>query len=165
MVVRGDLHIELGSILTPVSPDPGLAEARIQLVVCDVQVEPLDVIARPDVLDRHRQKLGARIAIRSDGDVVDREETVRLVVEHPHRARVALEEQPVALLCMPPFAQLPGIRCLDVFRELFHLGRKRLESGRGRLVRSRSADDFSQPPDRRRDLACKEGCDALAIGT
>ena len=68
---------------------------------------------RPDVEDRRRQELVARVAVHRLAGGVDVEEREGLAVVDPHRLRVVAEQQPVALLAL---LQLLELRCRSVCR-------------------------------------------------
>ena len=58
----------------------------------------IDLLGRLEVLDRHRVKLLARVAVAVDHRVADRDDLERVAVVGDQRLRVLLEQQPVALL-------------------------------------------------------------------
>ena len=88
--------------------------------------------------------------------VVDCEEPVRRGVEDPHRARIALEEEPVALLRTAAFVQLSlhrGGQGVHVLCERLYLGGSPDWNRIVDVVFPCCADSLAQPADRRRDLA------------
>jgi hypothetical protein len=95
-VVGEHVDVDDGAVLLAMTP---FALARHRVRNRQLAFERLHVVARADVPDRHAQELRARVAVARDRRVVDGEERERLGVEHPHRLRVAIEEQPVALAC------------------------------------------------------------------
>jgi hypothetical protein len=92
-----DLDIDQRAVLLAVPPRPrhrrARAAARLQ-----VGEQRIDVLARADVADRHGQELVARVAVVAHRRLVDGQEAQALRVVDPHRQRVGLEQQPVALL-------------------------------------------------------------------
>ena len=89
-VEGGDLHVDDRAVLGAVPPQTG----RLRLALSRRG-------ALADVVDGHPEELAARVAVLVDGGVVDGEEAERLAIEDPHRVRVRIEEQAVALLAAP----------------------------------------------------------------
>jgi hypothetical protein len=92
----GDLDVDHGAVLDPVLP--GARDRRAGTLVLDARQQLFDVLGRADVGDRHREELVAAVAVVAHGGVVDGEEAQRLRVVDPHRERMLLEQEPVALL-------------------------------------------------------------------
>jgi len=94
-VLRAHLDVDEAAVLAPVPPDarpdradrPAPAESALQLG---------GVVGRPDVEDRHREELGAAVAVVAHRRRVDLEEAQVLLVVHPHGQRVPLEEHAIA---------------------------------------------------------------------
>ena len=92
-----DLDVDQRAVLLAVAPRPRHRRARAAARL-EVAEQLVDVLARPDVGDRHGQELLARVAVVAHGRLVDRQEAQGLGVVDPHRQRVGLEQEPVALL-------------------------------------------------------------------
>ena len=92
-----DLDVDDGAVALAVAPRAGHRRAG---AAAEPQAgeDGLDVLHRPDVLDRHAEELLPRVAVVADRRVIDGEELQRLGVVHPHRQRAGLEQHPVALL-------------------------------------------------------------------
>ena len=92
-----DLDVDQRAVLLAVPPHarrrrPGAA------ALAHVGQHRVDVLTRADLGDRHGEELRAREAVVAHGRLVDREEAQGLRVVDPHRQRVGLEQQAVALL-------------------------------------------------------------------
>ena len=106
---RRHFDVDQSPVLPAVLPDTDalrrIAEPGQSLVERNLGVRP------PDVADRHRQKLGLRVAVVRDRGVVDGEEAQGLGVVDPHRQRVRGEHQPVLRLGGPQLFG-GGMRCI-----------------------------------------------------
>ncbi|MHC2537237.1 hypothetical protein ACVJMY_006806 [Bradyrhizobium diazoefficiens] len=96
-VVEGDAaaegeHLDLAAVGTQVPP-----VARGMIGVADT-IERFGVavplVLRPDLVQLHVQEGGTAVAVMLDRGIVDAEELLGLGVEHPHRHRVVVEQQP-----------------------------------------------------------------------
>ena len=96
--VRGDFDVDQRAVFRSMSPDTGVL---VVLVVPglggDAFVKSRDVLGRTNVPDRHSEELLTRVSVVAARRLVDGQEGERLLVEHPHRLRVLLEEEPVPL--------------------------------------------------------------------
>ncbi|EWS64229.1 hypothetical protein Y695_02529 [Hydrogenophaga sp. T4] len=97
-VASGDLHVNHATVLQPVGPGASdlVCHGRcLQLRLHDA-LQPVHQIGRGHHRQAHRQELIAAVAVVRHGGVVDGEKLQRLQIDHPHRLRVVLEQQPVA---------------------------------------------------------------------
>ena len=80
-----------------------LADILDELIVgqaVDEGLETLSIVGRTQFGNAHRHELLAGIAVMGDGGLVDREEAQRLPVDHPHRHRIAFEQQAEGFLAV-----------------------------------------------------------------
>jgi hypothetical protein len=89
--VRNEFHIDQRAVLRQMPPEAGVVDPLVH--GDDVLQQQRNVLARPDVHDRHAQELVARVPVASDGGVVDGQESQSLQVVHPHRVRIAVEKK------------------------------------------------------------------------
>ncbi|EXI92181.1 MAG: hypothetical protein AW12_00760 [Candidatus Accumulibacter sp. BA-94] len=95
--MRDDLDVDDRSVLSEVLPDAGAVDRFIDVFHGDDIFDGnRRIVADPQIDDRHLQELLAGVTVLADGRVIDGEKGQRLQVVHPHRMRVAVEEQPVA---------------------------------------------------------------------
>ncbi len=85
-------HLDFAAVRLDVAP--------VAAGVIDV-VEPLErlgmrdpFILRPNILQRHRRKSRTVVAVVTNRRIVDAEKFRRFAVEHPHRHRIVVEQQP-----------------------------------------------------------------------
>ncbi len=85
-----NFHVQKRAVLAPVTPDDAAFRGRgrdlFMLVV---------FFRRPDVREDHPKKLLARITVLPDGRFVDFQKPEGFQIEHPHRIRIAMEQQAV----------------------------------------------------------------------
>src|ERR1043165_84424 len=83
---RGDLDVNRGTVLFAVAPFARVVHLRRGR--SEISRKDLHVFRRPNVFDRHLEKLAARVAVVTDRRIVHRQETQGLDVVNPHRLRV-----------------------------------------------------------------------------
>ena len=74
--------------------------AAIVRRVLEGLLQVVDVLFRPDLLGRERQKFLFRITVEADRRLVDREEGERLRVDHPHGIGIGIEQRAVAFFAL-----------------------------------------------------------------
>ena len=87
----GDFHVDQAAVFQAVAPLPGKCQAACAI---DRIFQPCDIFGRTDVRQSHAQELIVGIAVMGYGRMIDFEEAQRIPVEHPHRQRVVLKQQP-----------------------------------------------------------------------
>ena len=93
--VRCDFHIDDPARLQPMPPPGGMRPRST--VGGNPRRQPGHIVSGADFGQPHPQELGAGVSVRTDGGFVDLEEFERLEIVDPHRLRVLVEEQAVAL--------------------------------------------------------------------
>jgi hypothetical protein len=84
-------HFDLAAVALEVPPGAvGLIGCPDRFRDCAMRAPFID---RPDVEQRHRQELFARIAVMADRGVIDADESQAVRIIKPHRNRVAVEQQ------------------------------------------------------------------------
>src|ERR1043165_365611 len=94
-IERDHLHMDQVAVLLAVAPDP---LAVIGAAVLEGLAQPGDVLERPDLVGGHAAEFFARVSVQAERRAIDGEEGERLGVDDPHRLRMHLEQQAVALL-------------------------------------------------------------------
>src|SRR5437879_3583328 len=97
-VATADLDPEIAPILAPMLSHPGVPRLDLGRPIPAELGNGFDILGRQEVPDRQLEKLLTRVAILSDGGLVDGDELQCVRLAQPHRKRVDLEEGAVVFL-------------------------------------------------------------------
>lgn len=102
LAIGGD--VDLAAIRLDVAPDA--ISGGVPVICRDHVAQEVGVVSGPDVEQRHRQELLARVAIVLDRGLVDRQKPQTLQLEYPHRQGIAVEQQARGCLALLELADI-----------------------------------------------------------
>ena len=102
LAIGGD--VDLAAIRLDVAPDA--VSGGVPVICRDHVAQEVGVVSGPDVEQRHRQELLARVAIVLDRGLVDRQKPQTLQLEYPHRQGIAVEQQARGCLALLQLADI-----------------------------------------------------------